>query len=132
MWVGTTYGDERGPLNHRCMARDGKAGDPLADIVDSVIRRSGESDWRVDPGQFWCRVEPAGVDLRQQGWKLHVSTTVLAAPLVLFRAAEVLVASRASFKFAGTLGRVSQQASGQASRGSGGKFITVYPYDDAQ
>ncbi|MFI5979425.1 class IV lanthionine synthetase LanL [Streptomyces sp. NPDC051555] len=123
----------------------------LPDLVRAVIARSaprarrgdggsagsdGEGtetvDWAVTPGEFWCHVMPGAPVRRTQGWKLHVSATPLAAPLALARAAEVLVAHRAAFKFAGTPARVAALVSGRFARGGGGKFITVYPSDDDQ
>jgi hypothetical protein len=49
--------------------------------------------------EFWCSVTPHGDRSRQQGWKLHMSAAQLAAPLVLARAAEVLVRDGCAFKF---------------------------------
>ncbi|MET9701215.1 class IV lanthionine synthetase LanL [Streptomyces sp. NPDC006529] len=123
----------------------------LPDLVRAVIARSAERaeqgngpagtgatgdgahGWSVTPGEFWCHVVPDGGRVRRaQGWKLHVSATPLAAPLALARAAEVLVARRAAFKFAATPARVAALVSGRFERGGGGKFITVYPSDDDQ
>lgn len=125
----------------------------LPDLVRAVIARSaqqtqqaqqaagpglpgagagGAADWAVEPGEFWCHVVPDGAVRRAQGWKLHVSATPLAAPLALARAAEVLVARRAAFKFAASPARVAALVSGRFARGGGGKFITVYPADDVQ
>ncbi|MFF1480817.1 class IV lanthionine synthetase LanL [Streptomyces sp. NPDC058301] len=91
---------------------------------------SAPADWTVEPGDFWCHVVPAGAARRTQGWKLHVSATPLSAPVTLARAAEVLVARRATFKFAASPARVAALVSGRYERGGGGKFITVYPADD--
>ncbi|MFB7666511.1 class IV lanthionine synthetase LanL [Kitasatospora sp. NPDC056138] len=107
----------------------------LTDVVRAVIARHGtgeEDGWTVDPQEFWCYVRPRGVDRRAQGWKLHVSATPLAAAVTLARAAEVLIAHGANFKFAGTLNRVTELVSARYARGGGGKFITVYPNDDEQ
>ncbi|MEV4613070.1 class IV lanthionine synthetase LanL [Kitasatospora sp. NPDC049258] len=95
-----------------------------------MIRRQGACGWTVRADEFWCLAEPAGRQIRQQGWKLHVSATPLSAAVVLARAAEVLVTAEAFFKFAGTLDRVTELVSARCDRGSGGKFITVYPDDD--
>ncbi|WP_329569280.1 class IV lanthionine synthetase LanL [Kitasatospora sp. NBC_01266] len=105
-------------------------GELLPGLVRSALRRQGAFGWEVDPGEFWCRVVPGGHSPRAQGWKLHISATPLSAPVVLAQAAEVLVAERAAFKFAGTLGRVADLVSPRYDRGGGGKFITVYPDDD--
>ncbi|WP_327738230.1 class IV lanthionine synthetase LanL [Streptomyces nojiriensis] len=110
----------------------------LPDLVRAVLARGGPAgagtaqDWAVEPGEFWCHVRPGDVVRRTQGWKLHVSATPLSAPLVLARAAEVLTAHRAPFKFAASPARVAALVSGRFARGGGGKFITVYPVDDTQ
>lgn len=112
----------------------------LPDLVRAVLMRGAAGavgdravgDWAVEPGEFWCHVRPSGVARRTQGWKLHVSATPLSAPLVLARAAEVLTRHRTPFKFAGSPARVAALVSGRFARGGAGKFITVYPADDAQ
>ncbi|GAA2637430.1 class III lanthionine synthetase LanKC [Streptomyces spororaveus] len=110
----------------------------LPDLVRAVLARGGAGragetpDWAVEPGEFWCHVRPGDAVRRTQGWKLHVSATPLSAPLVLARAAEVLTAHRAPFKFAASPARVAALVSGRFARGGGGKFLTVYPVDDAQ
>ncbi|MFI2735266.1 class IV lanthionine synthetase LanL [Streptomyces sp. NPDC018711] len=108
----------------------------LPDVVRAVIARSAPgaepADWSVEPGEFWCHVVPGGAVARAQGWKLHIPATPLSAPLVLARSAEVLVAHRAAFKFAGSPARVAALVSGRFARGGGGKFLTVYPSDDEQ
>ncbi|MEV7939889.1 class IV lanthionine synthetase LanL [Kitasatospora sp. NPDC088264] len=104
--------------------------DLLPDLVASVLHRRGARGWTVGSREFWCHVAPEGRTIPAQGWKLHLSATPLSAPIVLLKAAEVLVAGRASFKFAGTLDRVTELVSASYDRGGGGKFITVYPDDD--
>ncbi|MFF8376040.1 class IV lanthionine synthetase LanL [Streptomyces sp. NPDC015661] len=104
----------------------------LPDIVRAAIARSAQEPWSVEPGPFWCHVVPGGAVGRAQGWKLHVPATPLSAPLVLARSAEVLVAHRAAFKFAGSPAKIAALVSGRFARGGGGKFLTVYPADDAQ
>ncbi|WP_185909119.1 class IV lanthionine synthetase LanL [Streptomyces sp. WAC01280] len=116
----------------------------LPDIVRAAIARSapgtesggrgtagaGPVHWSVEQGEFWCHVVPGEPVGRAQGWKIHVPATPLSAPLVLARAAEVLVTHRAAFKFAGSPARVAALVSGRFARGGGGKFLTVYPADD--
>ncbi|WP_330333716.1 class IV lanthionine synthetase LanL [Streptomyces sp. NBC_00536] len=113
---------------------DGATGASAGDGTGGTGGTGGAAgDWSVTPGEFWCHVVPAGRPVRRtQGWKLHVSATPLAAPVALARAAEVLVAHRAAFKFAGSPARVAALVSGRFERGGGGKFITVYPSDDDQ
>lgn len=104
----------------------------LVEIVEAVLARTGVGPatggpWRLREGEFWCHVSPPGEAGRLQGWKLHVSATPLAAPLVLARAAEILVRHGCRFKFAGTLGRAGDLVSHRYDRGGGGKFLTAYP-----
>ncbi|GIH23826.1 serine/threonine protein kinase [Acrocarpospora phusangensis] len=103
--------------------------DLLVDHVRAAVARTGE-DWHVNPGKAWCYVAPHGHRDRPQGWKLHVSATPLSAPIVVARAASVLIARRASFKFATTIDRVEELVGAQHDRGGSGKVITVYPEND--
>jgi hypothetical protein len=104
----------------------------LTDVASAALARAGAGAWTMTPSGFWCRVTPPGDRLPDQGWKLHVSATALAAPVVLERAAAVLLAAGCGFKFARGLDELMTLLSGQADRGSGGKFITAYPADDEQ
>nr|WP_062335052.1 class IV lanthionine synthetase LanL [Herbidospora sakaeratensis] len=106
----------------------------LEDCVRAIIGRHEAVEWRVEPGDFWCTVRPGREPRRQavQGWKLHLSATVLSAPHVLARAADVLVRHGCAFKFAHTLDAVRQLTSARFDRGGGGKFITAYPHGDEE
>src|SRR5581483_8555141 len=75
---------------------------------------------------------PVGVTSPEQGWKLHISATAASAPGVLAAAVPVLVAEGVPFKFAAGGRIVRLLNSTHADRASGGKFLTVYPADDAQ
>ncbi|MGW8358311.1 class IV lanthionine synthetase LanL [Streptomyces wedmorensis] len=105
----------------------------LVDVVQAVIDRlRGGEGWDVQPSEFWCRVKPPRDVDRGQGWKLHISATPQSAPLVLARAAKVLVRHNCAFKFAQDLDRLETLLSRNCPRGSGGKFITAYPRDNEQ
>jgi hypothetical protein len=104
----------------------------LMDVVQAVLSRHGSDRWEVVPGEFWCTVTPVGYEWRDEGWKLHVSATQLAAPIVLARAAEVLVRHGCAYRFAVSLEQAGELVSRRCDRGRGGKFITAYPTDDAQ
>lgn len=111
-WSATTY-SLRGQLHH-------------------LLAQHGAADWEVRSDEFWCRVTPPGFRFRAQGWKLHLSATPLAAPIVLDRSAGVLLRAGCPFKFARDLERAEYVASSRYPRGSGGKFLTAYPVDDSQ
>jgi serine/threonine protein kinase len=85
----------------------------------------GESIWRYN------RDGRAG-DL-DQGWKLHVSATILNAAEILRRIAPLLVACGVQFKAARSLKDVGSLNSGLLGTYSQvGKIITVYPRSDEE
>ncbi|MFG1876248.1 class IV lanthionine synthetase LanL [Sphaerisporangium sp. NPDC049003] len=115
----------------------------LEDIARAAVRRqagrgaggtgseaAADGGWEIRHLAPWTYVTPAASPIRAQGWKLHVSATQLAAPLVLARAAEVLARHRCPFKFAATLDDLTALVGRGADRSAVGKFITVYPPDD--
>jgi hypothetical protein len=65
-----------------------------------------------------------------QGWKLHISATILSANTILKRVAPVLNGSDVAFKAPRTLEELSKINSGlHYGFSQVGKFITVYPKD---
>jgi hypothetical protein len=66
-----------------------------------------------------------------QGWKLHVSATPLSAVKVLEGALDVLLADGARFKVLSSIRLLSALNNGLFGISQIGKFITVYPSDDA-
>ncbi|MFF2147988.1 class IV lanthionine synthetase LanL [Kitasatospora sp. NPDC058190] len=95
--------------------------------------RGGDGDWDVTVGGFWCTARPsASSPLPEQGWKLHVSAASVVGGEVLAAVVRVLAADPCDFKFAAGEERLRELNSRNSDRGSAGKFITVYPTDDAQ
>ncbi|GAA3438340.1 class IV lanthionine synthetase LanL [Kutzneria kofuensis] len=105
---------------------------PLVELVRAAIPDGSADHWRLRTDDFWCHVSHDDGVRRKQGWKLHLSATPLSAPMVLFRAAEVLLAQGCDFKFAKGLAQVEELTSGRYRRAQAGKFVTVYPADDEQ
>ena len=101
-------------------------------LVDAVQKLMDGTGWSMKVGAPWAHVAPAGVTLPDQGWKLHVSATEESAVDVLAAVVPVLVSEGAAFKFAAGLGYVRVLNSAAADRASSGKFLTIYPTDDAQ
>lgn len=125
---GSTRGTAADSAAGASAADGGGGGVLLVDCVRAVLARNAASHWMVHQGERWCSVDPPTRERRRvQGWKLHVSATPLSAPLVLAEAAAVLVRRHHPFKFAATLREVAELCSAHADRGSGGKFLTVYP-----
>ena len=105
---------------------------PLVELVRAAIPAGSADRWRLRNDDFWCHVTHDDGVRRKQGWKLHLSATPLSAPMVLFRAAEVLLAQGCDFKFAKGMAQVEELTSGRYKRSQAGKFVTVYPPDDDQ
>jgi hypothetical protein len=103
----------------------------LAVTARALVAAAG-AEWKFSVEGPWAYGTPAGIQLPEQGWKLHISATEASAADVLAAAVPVLVAEGAAFKFAATHTIVRLLNSTHADRASGGKFITVYPADDAQ
>jgi hypothetical protein len=91
-----------------------------------------DDGWRFSVDGPWAFATPAGAHSPEQGWKLHLSATEASAPDVLAACLPVLVAEGVPFKFAAGQPIVRLLNATHADRASGGKFITVYPADDAQ
>ncbi|RCH64454.1 serine/threonine protein kinase [Streptomyces sp. SDr-06] len=104
----------------------------LIDCAQAALARHDGLGWQARPDTFWCYVEPPGGRSVRQGWKLHLSATPLSAPLVLARAADVLLRRTCPFKFAKTLAEVEELGSRLCNRGTGGKFLTAYPECDQE
>ncbi|MBG0827199.1 protein kinase/lanthionine synthetase C family protein [Planomonospora sp. ID67723] len=89
-------------------------------------------NWSVTEDGFWCKLAPEAYPLPDQGWKLHVSATMLSAPVVLSRVAHVLIAAGCAFKFPARLDDYWTLLEPHCGRAQAGKFVTAYPRDDAE
>ncbi|MEW6473210.1 MAG: class IV lanthionine synthetase LanL [Actinomycetota bacterium] len=97
----------------------------------ALVAASG-GEWSFEVVGPWAFATPVGARTPEQGWKLHISATEASAADVLAATVPVLVAEGVPFKFAAGHKIVRLLNSTHADRASGGKFITVYPADDAQ
>lgn len=87
--------------------------------------------WTVRANGMWTYVQPRGEAGARHGWKLHVSTLPPNAAAVLRRVASVLREDPAAFKFASDARSLDLVTTKNWPRSGGGKFITIYPSDDA-
>ncbi|HET9168825.1 MAG TPA: class III lanthionine synthetase LanKC [Actinospica sp.] len=88
--------------------------------------------WRRGARGLWTVLRPDGAVLPDQGWKIHLAATPRVAGTVLDRAAEILLRRRVVFKFLRSERALRLMSDKNMSRGSSGKFITVYPADEAE
>src|SRR5437899_4160305 len=105
--------------------------DELAARVRGALAGTPQ-EWRWRRSDVWICVTPAGTELPPQGWKLHVSATSRSARDVLGSVAPTLIGEGVPFKFAANRERVAALNASDTPRQAAGKFITVYPLDDAQ
>jgi hypothetical protein len=104
-------------------------------LVEQTLDTPGPAGaWSVsvDPDGLWVSARPANApSLPVQGWKLHVSAGMSSAVEVLERALQVLGADSATFKVARSPAHLKALNTAQGGLSQIGKFITVYPSDDA-
>ena len=86
----------------------------------------------VDHSGAWLHVRNGRTQCPEQGWKLHVSAGISSAGAVLRHALPVLLAEAVEFKLAASPAALAALNDGSGGLGQVGKFITVYPSDDAQ
>ncbi len=101
--------------------------------MTAKLARERQQRWRQClaslPGhdRFWCYSRKPRPDDPCQGWKLHLSATLLSADEVFSRAWPVLAGHDAYFKVAAHLDFVAQLNAGLTEFSQVGKFITIYP-----
>ena len=102
----------------------------VAELRETEIRELVEEllGFEVQEAKGW--ILPLPLPRREQGWKLHVSATILSATEVLRRVVPVLTDQRAAFKVAASFGCLADLNSGAGGYSQVGKFITVYPDSD--
>jgi hypothetical protein len=88
--------------------------------------------WKARHEETWTYLTPCDAVARHQGWKLHVSATMLSAEWVLRACLPALLAGRSAFKFAPSTQGVIELNKRHTPRGNSGKFLTVYPVDDGE
>jgi hypothetical protein len=112
-------------------------------FYDSVTSRRGPAEgfaggrpvpegWRSEPLADWLMYAPTGVTLAPQGWKIHVSACLDNAERVLDRVWDYCVPRELPFKFIRDRQALLLRNAKYAPRRGSGKFITIYPADDAE
>ncbi|GAB3076168.1 class III lanthionine synthetase LanKC [Micromonospora schwarzwaldensis] len=114
--------------------------DPL--FYDSLAGTTAEADayptgtvpdgWECEVKDDWLIHGPVGGTLPAQGWKIHVSARLDNAERVLARVVEYCRPRGIAFKHLRGPRLLLMRNSKYARRGASGKFVTVYPRDDAE
>lgn len=104
--------------------------DPLTEEDPIPLVMNRRVPWAAQDERFRHQSFGAG-PWPDQGWKLHVSAAPPSAREVLEAALDVLLADGARFKVLSSIRLLSALNSGLFGISQIGKFITVYPSDDA-
>lgn len=99
------------------------------DSLERIVR--AYYPWATSDGFFLHSMFGSG-KWQEQGWKLHVSATAANAVTVLSATLPFLRASGVRLKVTDSLEHLLQLNAGEHGATQVGKFITVYPSDDAQ
>src|SRR5215213_376843 len=97
-----------------------------------AARRPAPDDWVSGQTDDWQMFAPSGHALPPQGWKIHVSACLDNAEEILDVVWDYCVAERVAFKFIRSRQMLFLRNMKYANRGFSGKFITIFPRDDAQ
>ncbi|SCL23785.1 Protein kinase domain-containing protein [Micromonospora pallida] len=109
--------------------------DSLGNATDGhtfVTGRPAPAGWATDETSDWMNYAPEGGSLPQQGWKIHVSAGVDNAERVLDAVWSYCVPRGLAFKFLRSPRIVLLRNSKYAHRAGSGKFVTIYPRDEAE
>ncbi|MBJ6984498.1 class III lanthionine synthetase LanKC [Luteimonas sp. MC1750] len=95
--------------------------------VQSILPR----DWRLKQDYFWTQaIRPVPTTV-VQGWKIHVSATSATALATLSTVVPLCIEHDTEFKFASDAKILRHLLGKSCRRSQSGKFITIYPPDDA-
>jgi serine/threonine protein kinase len=98
----------------------------------AAARRPVPDGWEREALDDWIVYGPVGGSLPDQGWKVHIAACLDNADRVLDQVFEYCQFHGLSFKFIHGRSALLMRNAKYARRGTSGKFITVYPRDEAE
>ncbi|MBB3856579.1 serine/threonine protein kinase [Xanthomonas arboricola] len=102
-----------------------------SDDWQSRIRAALPADWQFFRSSYWLQAIAPGVEFPDQGFKLHVAPDYARIAEQVDKVLEVLIELGASFKIVADDFLVELTNSKNFPRTASGKFVTIYPVDDA-
>ena len=110
------------------------SGDHLSgDSIGFAIARGPVPEgWERHDLEDWLVYMPEDARLPPQGWKIHASACLDNAGAILAAVWDYCIPRRVPFKFIRNLDFLLFRNGKYAHRGSSGKFVTIYPVDEAQ
>jgi hypothetical protein len=100
--------------------------------IPFLAERQLPGGWQTEQRAEWTLLGPRGVCLPPQGWKVHLSACLDNAATILGIAWDYCVAHSIAFKFLTTRADLLVRNAKYANRAGSGKFITLYPPNDAE
>jgi serine/threonine protein kinase len=98
----------------------------------AAARRPVPDGWQREARNDWLVYGPPGGRPSEQGWKIHVSACLDNADRILDDVFRYCRDRGVAFKFIRGRAALLMRNAKYASRGTSGKFITVYPRDEAE
>jgi len=102
----------------------------LEDFANQVLSNL-PGHWGAKRAQLWYMCSPRNISLPPQGWKIHISATIVNARDIVTRTADVLASANTAFKFVADLTLLRILNEKGSNRAHSGKFITIYPTESA-
>jgi len=101
---------------------------PIGDELLTIARVLIPLDWKTYTQNVWFQVRPKeDIFLPPHGWKIHISATPQNGEEVLRKVIPICVNKKLAFKFLIDKNAIFIMNGKLQSRGSSGKFITIYP-----
>lgn len=97
-----------------------------------IVEKLLDSSWKIDKESIWfvARNPVHKNKLPLQGWKIHISGTILNGKEILETLTPLFIAEKVVFKFVCD-GKILQYINSKNYNRSGaGKFIAIYPYSE--
>jgi len=107
--------------------------DALLESADRILEASSQPGrWEQKSYDNWTQFRCGGAALPAQGWKLHISATPVSAEDVVAAALPILFEEECTFKMVRSRRLLTFLNESHSPRSAAGKFITIYPVDEAQ
>jgi len=97
----------------------------------AVFRGLAPSDWSIRRRGLWFITNPPNAQMPKQGWKIHISARTADSAEILRLVTPRMIEAGVPFKFLLDPRSVALTSGKLWPRASSGKFITIYPPDDA-
>ncbi|MGW9208981.1 class III lanthionine synthetase LanKC [Embleya sp. NPDC055664] len=104
----------------------------LADAGTHFTLPEAPSGWRCSAQGIWTVLTPLDHQSPEQGWKIHLAAVPEEARSTLAAASDICFDAGVPFKFLRSPDMLRIMSATHTPRSSSGKFLTIYPADDAQ